>query len=301
MLGINKLIITPDVMKRACAVDEFRGYWHGLAEHTTALNLLREVRGHGVAWGSMLTSLQEKPVTPEVIALLHALSQGEKKPSAYKTEENQLIVNNVEGVPVGFLDTAMPSEVEPLMAKLCEWINSALEADDLHPLIVIAVFAAVFLQISPYPEGNQKALSLVLTILMAKAGYEYAPFVPLEPDIRGAAGLWYRALKHNQRALEDGRPDWQNWLVCFLDILGANAERMRERINAKDRDLSDLPTLSARILALFEEYERLQMKEIIKLTNGRRATIKLRLKELLEAGYLTRSGQARSTFYSLSK
>jgi DeoR/GlpR family transcriptional regulator of sugar metabolism len=56
---------------------------------------------------------------------------------------------------------------------------------------------------------------------------------------------------------------------------------------------------SARILALFQQHQRLQMKEIITLTNGRRATIKLRLNELSEAGYLKRYGAGRSTWYAL--
>jgi DNA-binding IclR family transcriptional regulator len=42
----------------------------------------------------------------------------------------------------------------------------------------------------------------------------------------------------------------------------------------------------------------MSMKEIERLTRGKRSTLKLRLKELVEQGYLMRHGQARSTWYS---
>ena len=67
----------------------------------------------------------------------------------------------------------------------------------------------------------------------------------------------------------------------------------------KNKELSHLPTLSARILKLFEHHNRLQMKQIVKLTNGRRSTIKLRLGEMVDEGYVKRYGNARATWYSL--
>jgi len=99
--------------------------------------------------------------------------------------------------------------------------------------------------------------------------------------------------------LEAGKADWTAWLSFFLTVLEIQKETLYLRLYSKETELQNLPALSARIMALFKEHKRLQMKQIIKLTNGRRATIKLRLSELLEAGYLVRHGQGRGTWYSL--
>jgi DNA-binding Lrp family transcriptional regulator len=61
-----------------------------------------------------------------------------------------------------------------------------------------------------------------------------------------------------------------------------------------------LPTLSGKIMKLFEDNQRLQMTQILKMTRAKRSTLKLRLHELVDAGYLKRYGQARSTWYSLA-
>lgn len=108
------------------------------------------------------------------------------------------------------------------------------------------------------------------------------------------------ALSHNQQSLENGRPDWSEWLACFFHILQTQKDDLHARLRAQDKDLSHVPGLSAQILRLFEAHQRLQMKQIIKLTNGRRSTIKLRIGELVEQGYLNRRGGGRSTWYSLN-
>jgi Fic family protein len=83
-------------------------------------------------------------------------------------------------------------------------------------------------------------------------------------------------------------------------VLRKQKETLEQRINEKEKALTHLPTLSGRIMKLFEDNQRMQIHQIIKLTRGRRSTVKLRLGELVEGGYLKRYGQARSTWYSLA-
>ncbi len=299
MLGLNTISITPEIMRRACDVDAFMGAWAALEKHTTGLNLLSEFAQHGQSFRVALAQLKDHPVSTKNIKKLYAAMVSADKSGEYKNTENQLIVKDAQGDLVGFLETAAPEDVEPLLEKLVEWVNEALVSDDLHPLMVIAVFTAIFLQIGPFPEGNQRLVYIWAQILMLKAGYSYAAFAPLEDSVKRNAGAYFRALKANQESLENGRPNWAGWLSTFLIILQDHKEVLNAKLNAPEKDLAHLPTLSAKIMRLFEEHNRLQMKQIIKLTNGRRATIKLRIGEMLEAGYLRRHGSARSTWYSL--
>ena len=287
--------ITPETLLSACEVDEFKGFWSALDRHTTSLNLLGDVASHGSDFKQVLGPLKDQGITLEIIRILHALQMGKRGVSEYRKENKPLII---EGG--GEIDAASPEQIEKLMGKLVGWLNKAMEEGEQHPLISIAAFTAVFLQISPFDEGNLKTARFIVLLLMLKAGYNYAPYLPLDHIMNDESGMIFRALRHNQESLEQGKPDWSLWLRCFFVLLRKQKELLEQRIDQKQKSLKHLPTLSGRIMNLFEQNQRLQIHQIIKMTRGRRSTVKLRLAELVSDGYLKRYGQARSTWYSLA-
>ncbi len=298
MLGINAITITPQALLQISDIDEFKGLWIGLERHTTGLNLLGDVADYGADFQKTLAPLREQTLTPDIIRAIHASQTGNKSASIFKTAPNMLSISQKDRL-VGMLETVPPDQALPLLKKLCEWADECIKERTLHPLLITAVFISVFLQISPFENGNLPTIRFLAMLLLMKAGYTYTPYASLTPIIETHADEFYMALKHNQESLENGRPDWSQWLSCFLSILQTQKQILHGRLYAKETDLRNLPTLSLKIMALFKAHERLQMKEIIKLTKGRRATIKLRIGELIDAGYLRRHGQARATWYSL--
>ncbi len=292
MLGINAITITPEILSRVSDVDEFKGLWKGLERHTAALNLLGDVADYGTQFGRVLDPLRQHDITPDLIKAVHT---GDK---TFKTQPNTLAIESSDAT-IGTLETAAPEDVLPLLTKLCDWVNESLTAKTLHPLIVVAVFTSVFLQLAPFESGNIKTARFLIVLIMLKAGYTYAPYVSLTPMMEQGAQSFYDALAHNQKSLESGRADWGLWLSFFLGVLAAQKSILQSRLEAKKTDVQTLPALSIKIMNLFKTHERLQMNQIIKLTKGRRATIKLRLLELVEGGYLRRHGQGRGTWYAL--
>lgn len=299
MLGMDDIRITPETLLSACEVDEFKGLWNALDKHTTGLNLLGDVAGHGSNFKQVLGPLKDQAITVDIIRILHGLQTGGRGVSPYKSETKPLEIMNGAGV-AGEIETAAPEQVEKLLTKLVTWLNKTMEEGEQHPLISIAAFTAVFLQISPFDEGNMKTARFLVLLLMLKSGYSYAPYLPLDKIMSDEGGPIFRALRHNQESLEQGKPDWSMWLRCFFIVLRKQKEALEKRINEKEKALTHLPTLSGRIMKLFEDNQRMQIHQIIKLTKGRRSTVKLRLGELVDGGYLKRYGQARSTWYSLA-
>ena len=166
-------------------------------------------------------------------------------------------------------------------------------------MVVTGVFLAVFLQVSPFVQGNLRVGTFLVMLLMLKNGYAYAPYVSLDKLISDKADMVERSLAHNQESLETGRADWSRWLLCFLTLLQDQKDVLDQKLRQPETDLSHLPTLSAGIMALFKDHQRLQMKEILFFTKARRSTVKVRLQELVDQGFLKRHGQARSTWYAL--
>jgi Fic family protein len=304
MLGIENIKITHEDLIQIGKIDSFKGLWAGLDRHTTGLNMLREVADYGANLQRVLKPLKARTLTPEIVRLVHAMQNpkaaGASELPSFKTAENDLDIFDDVGRLVGSLATAPPDQVGPLLDKLLKWMNEALVTQNQHPLILAAVFTAVFLQISPFEHGNHKTALFLAVLIMLKADYAYAPFAPLDKILLERAQDYFDALSHQQQSLEQGRADWARWLGFFLSLLGTQTQILHARLEDKNKDLSHLPTLSGRILNLFEDHERLQMNDIIDLTNGRRSTIKLRIGELTKQGYLRRYGQARNTWYAVA-
>lgn len=298
MLGLNHINISQSLLHSVARVDEFKGLWRGLDKHTTSLKMLSDVAEFGSVFTPLLEQLKDQTINTTILSKLHKAISGIQNGGAFKTTETHLAIRDGEEI-IGALETASPEDVPALTTKLLGWIDTELSKNDLHPIISIAVFSAVFLQICPYERRNQKLMQFLITMYMLKSGYAYAGYVPLAGIINDRAREYHDRLKNLQDSLERGTPDWAPWLAFFTAILHEQTQVLERKINADKKDFSNLPTLSGRVMNLFDRHERLQMKQIIKLTNGRRSTLKLRLQELIDDGYLVRHGQARSTWYSL--
>jgi len=304
MIGLQSLHIKPALLRKYGAIDSLNGYWNGLDDYTTGLNLLGDVASHGHRLKAMLGPLQNKALTIDIICGLHKAFGGAGEGAGQlKTQDNTLTFTH-DGVQLGALDTAAPADVQPLLSKLLTWADEALLSDDYHPLLIIAVFSAIFLQIAPFASGNQRLVRFLMMLLMLKAGYRYAPFASLEDAFDAHAAHVYEALQAQQQSIEDGAPDWQAWLTCFADVLLAQIAPLKAQLQGQETSeqilaTTDMPELSIKLLDVIRTHKRATMKELIAGTQGRRSTIKLRMQELVHDGLVKRHGAGRGVWYSL--
>jgi Fic family protein len=287
-------------MSQLCDIDHFKGYWSALESHTTGLNILGEFAGHGQKFHTVFSQISEQTITPHHILAIYRSLIAKDKEATWRTSDEAELVSIANDKPDIYLDTAAPDQILPLLEKLLNWTDKELAEKKIHPLMIVAIFHVVFLQIKPFETSNQKLCSIFTQIFMFKAAYAYTPYVSLDSIIFKHVNEYYEAIKAYQDSLENNNPDWQSWLEFFLPLLKEQADVLYNKLQGEGKDLSHLPQLSARIMALFEQQPRLKMKEIIQQTGGRRATLKLRLGELLDKGYIKRHGGGRSTYYALS-
>ncbi len=296
MLGLQNVKITPNMLKLVCEIDEFKGAWSALENHTTSLQLLGDVSSFGRNFKEIAHSWQDQPLDVELLCKLHAVFTGSKQVSIFKENSNPIEIKKGDEI-VGSLSVASPKEVRDLMPRLMKWTNDAFEKEELHPLYIIAIFTAVYMQFCPFEKGNQKLARLMIILLMFKAGYGYAPYSTLDALLNDEAEDYYKALKHTQTTLAKGKIDWDVWFEFFFKILKAQKDKLQDRVEKGSSEIVNMPALSTKVLKLFDKHDRLSMKEIERLTRGKRSTLKLRLGELVEGGYLIRHGKARATWY----
>ncbi|MEG9883731.1 MAG: Fic family protein [Hyphomicrobiales bacterium] len=265
----------------------------------------QEVAGYAEVMELVFRSWEDIPITENHINQLHRdlLIHSEKDArhrGNYKTSSNSVAAFDEDGKQLGIVfETATPFDTPRLMAELVDWLASEREQRQLHPLLVIAVFTAVFLEIHPFQDGNGRLSRILTTLLLLQAGYAYVPYSSLESVIEQSKEGYYLALRQTQWTIRSDTPDWQPWLVFFLRAMQQQMKRLAKKIEREKIVLSSLPDLSLRILDHAREHGRVSMGEIIKLTGASRNTLKQQFRQLVDKGRLVMHGGGRTTWYTL--
>ena len=229
--------------------------------------------------------------------LIHS-ARDERHRGNYKTNPNHISAFDAKGREVGVIfETASPFDTPRLMSELVQWTRTALDQRHSHPLLVIAIFVVVFLEIHPFQDGNGRLSRILTTLLLLRSGYAYAPYGSLESEIEKTKELYYIALRKTQGTIRDEAPDWQPWMVYFLRSLQRQKERLEKKIERERMVVDALPELSIQILELTREQGKITISQIVKITGANRNTIKKHLQALAKANHISQHGIGKGTWY----
>ena len=153
----------------------------------------------------------------------------------YKTSSNSVAAFDENGAQIGIVfETATPFDTPRLMTELVTWMQEEREAERLHPLLLIALFVVVFLEIHPFQDGNGRLSRVLTTLLLLQAGYAYVPYSSLESVIEQNKEAYYLALRQTQGTIRTDAPNWQPWLVFFLRSLAEQVRRLEQEGRARE-------------------------------------------------------------------
>ncbi|MHB1328141.1 MAG: Fic family protein [Gemmatimonadales bacterium] len=263
----------------------------------------QEVAGYATAMELVFSSWNELRLTENHIRQLHRdlLCYSDKDArhrGQYKTMPNSVAAFDREGRQLGVIfETTSPFDTPQRMTDLTAWFNGD-DGNRLHPLLRIGLWVVLFLAIHPFQDGNGRLSRVLTTLLLLQAGYAYVPYSSLESVIEHNKEGYYLALRRTQRTVWSDAPDWQPWLLFFLQALAEQARRLHRRIEHEEL-LAVLPEQSLRIIELARERGRVTMGDVIALTGGNRNTLKLHFRTLVEQGRLRRHGRGRGVWYQL--
>jgi Fic family protein len=267
----------------------------------------QEVAGYAELMNLVFSSWQEIPFTENHIKQLHqTLLRYSKKDirhrGSYKSHPNHVAAFDENGTQVGIVfQTATPFDTPRLMTDLVAWVNREREAARLHPLLIIAVFTVVFLEIHPFQDGNGRLSRVLTTLLLLQAGYVYVPYSSLESVVEQNKEAYYLALRQTQGTIRTETPNWQPWLLFFLRSLTEQVRRLARKVEREKIVLAALPELSLKIVEFAREHGRVTMGEVIRLTGANRNTLKQHFRALVERGTLNQHGSGRGAWYNLRR
>jgi len=267
----------------------------------------QEVAGYAETMDTVFQAYKDMQITENYIRQLHQIllkhsSKDERHRGSYKTLDNHVVARDKNGKEIGVMfETATPFDTPREMEELLHWVNKTISEKSMHPLLTVAVFTVIFLAIHPFQDGNGRLSRILTTLMLLRMGYSYVPYSSLERVVEDNKDLYYKALRRTQTTLKKDRVDWQPWIGFFLRCMKKQKDNLEKRIESMYRhDDSSLPELSIRILELFDKHERLTIAQIVKHTGAVQSTLKVRLRELVNAGRIKRHGKARATWYSKS-
>jgi len=144
----------------------------------------QEVVGYAEVMETVFAHWEAIPLTENHIKQLHRdllahSGKDERHRGAYKTLANHVEAFDDDGKSLGVVfATATPFDTPRLMTELVSWMRSQEEAKTFHPLLAIATFIVVFLEIHPFQDGNGHLSRVLTTLLLLRAGYAYVPIAP---------------------------------------------------------------------------------------------------------------------------
>lgn len=223
----------------------------------------------------------------------------------YKTSSNSVTAFDENGAQIGIVfETATPFDTPRRMTELAAWVNDERSKSHqnpaaLHPLLIIAIFVVVFLEIHPFQDGNGRLSRVLTTLLLLQAGYAYVPYSSLESVVEANKEGYYLALRQTQGRIRTDTPNWQPWLLFFLRSLAEQVRRLEKKVEREKIVLAALPALSLQIVEFAREHGRITMAEAIKLTGASRNTLKQHFRALIERKHLEQHGSGRGVWYGL--
>ena len=264
----------------------------------------QEVAGYAATMETVFVHAGEIPLTENHIKQFHRdllihSAKDERHRAEYKTNTNHVSAFDADGKEVGIVfETATPFDTPRLMEELIAWTQTELKSGPLHPLLTIAIFTVVFLEIHPFQDGNGRLSRILTTLLLLRAGYTYVPYSSLESVIEKTKEQYYLALRQTQGTIRSKKPNWQPWIAYFLKTLQSQKQRLETKIERERLMVDTLPELSLQILELAREHGKLTNAQIVSMTGANRNTVKKHLQALVQSSHLSQHGRGKGTWYA---
>ncbi|QEG79283.1 Fic family protein (plasmid) [Bartonella kosoyi] len=265
----------------------------------------QEVIGYAKVMEIIFQSWKDIPITENHIKQLHRdllyeSDKDERHRGEYKTLRNDVAAFNSEGKMVGIVfETATPFDTPYRMQELIDWFNKTNELNNLHPLLMIAIFNVTFLAIHPFQDGNGRLSRILTTLLLLQKGYVYVPYSSLESIIENNKENYYLALNQTQKTIYTKTPNWEPWILFFLRALQKQKRQLEMKIESEKNALLNLSELALNIIDYVRDHGRVTTRDMVREIGASPNTLKATFTSLVEKGLLIRHGGGRSTWYSL--
>ena len=266
----------------------------------------QEVAGYAEVMETVFHAFADIPITDNHLKQLHRdllrySTKDERHRGEYKSLPNNVGAFDESGKMIGIVfETASPFDTPRRVAELLTWLKDTRELGRMHPLLIVAIFIVIFLEVHPFQDGNGRLSRILTTLLLLQAGYVYVPYSSLESVIENSKEDYYLALRQTQTTIHNEDPNWQPWLMFFMRALQQQKRHLALKVEREKNALSVLSELAIKIMDYVRAHGRVATRDMVRETGASPNTLKATFSNLVEKRLLIRHGGGRSTWYSLS-
>ncbi len=263
----------------------------------------QEVVGYYEALQIVLDSYEEITLSERYIHQLHGIllkhsNKDKFHKGRYKTLSNQVVANYPDGTQRTIFRTTEPHLTATEMEQLVKWTNGRLEANDMHPLMIVGTFVYEFLSIHPYQDGNGRLSRLLTSLLLLKMDYAFVQYVSFEHVIEAKKEAYYRALMEGQKNRGTDTERIDLWLNFFLDRLKDLTNRLKVKYDTYSKLKVALNQRQKEVLEYINTNQAIQVGGLENaLDNYSRNTLKKDLAYLVNEGLILKTGSGRGVRY----
>jgi Fic family protein len=264
-----------------------------------------EVAGYADVIETIFQYYSDIPITENYIKQLHRdllnfSSKDEHHRGEYKKIRNDIVTLNAQNDLIGIVfETASPFDTPHRMSELLSWFKREKELNRIHPLLLIAVFIVVFLEIHPFQDGNGRLSRILTLLLLLQSGYVYVPYSSLESVIEKSKEDYYLSLRSTQMTIRSNAPNWQPWLMFFLRSLQEQKRQLEAKVTREKNAIAQLSGLALQIMDYVRAHGRVTSQDMVREYGANTNTLKVTFSSLVKKGLLVRHGGGRSTWYGL--
>lgn len=234
-------------------------------------------------------------------SLLQVSSKDESHRGKYKKLSNKVVANYPGGAQKIIFNTTAPFLVKGEMENLILWTNESIKQEELHPLIITAVFVYEFLSIHPYQDGNGRLSRLLTTLLLLRQGYDFMKYASMEIEIEKRKKEYYKALMNGQKNRGTKEEIMDEWVLFFLGTLEATIKKLEDRYAKIKNRRNYLNERQKKLLQFIQANEPVKISDVTSsLKEYTSYTLKKDMKYLTEEGVIKKLGKARATIYVIN-
>lgn len=205
-------------------------------------------------------------------------------------------------------DAPSAATVEPEIYGLLAWLEQ--KASDIHPVIAAAILHYQLVSIHPFSDGNGRTTRAVVMLYLGLHNYDFNGSLTLDSYYATNRSEYYRALSNVQGSRYDSAKvaDLTSWIEYFVEGFLASVHVLMAEVAMLSSVVTDAtPTkrllpAEVDIISYATQFGEVSLMEAEEFLSGvPRRTIQRYLANLVERGYLTRSGGGRSVIYIINR
>jgi Fic family protein len=267
----------------------------------------QEVVGYWETLDTVIDNYKNIDITENYIKQFHSIllkysDKDVKHKGSYKQLSNKVVATYPDGTQKTIFNTTEPHLVNKEMSELILWVNTTFKEEEIHPLIIIAVFVYEFLSIHPFKDGNGRLSRLLTTLLLLQQNYLFVQYVSFEKVIEDSKKAYYKALMEGQKDRNTEKEKLDNWILYFLDSMTVLIQRLEKKYEIHKETTTYLNDRQKNIKELIIKYQPVKISDLVKhLPDISRNTIKKDLTYLRKENIVEVIGKNKGTLYLMKK